>query len=120
MKRTSCIGIGISACMVVPSRSRRSSTPTVMPPFWMKGKGCAGSTAIGVRIGRYWDVNWRSSHSRSAGVSSFGSTMWMPAAAISVLSAGPARLLVADEAGGEAVDLGELLGGRQAVLAQAA
>ena len=55
MKRASWLGIGISACMVVPSRSRRSSTPTVMPPFWMNGKGCAGSTAIGVRIGRYWD-----------------------------------------------------------------
>ena len=42
MKRTSWLGIGISACMVVPSRSRLSSTPTVMPPFWMNGKGCDG------------------------------------------------------------------------------
>ena len=35
------------------------------------------------------------------------------------LERGPARLLVADEAGGEAVDLGELLGGGEAILAQA-
>ena len=87
MKRTSWLGIGSSACMVVPSRSRLSSTPTVMPPFWMNGKGCAGSTAIGVRIGRYWEMNCRSSHSRSVGFSSLGSTMWMPATAISARSA---------------------------------
>ena len=53
MKRTSWLGIGSSACMVVPSRSRLSSTPTVMPAFWMKGNGCEGSTARGVRMGRY-------------------------------------------------------------------
>ena len=34
------------------------------------------------------------------------------------LESAPAGLLIADEDGGEAVDLGELLGGRQAVLAR--
>ena len=86
-KRTSWLGIGISACMVVPSRSRLSSTPTVMPPLAMNGKGCEGSTAIGVRIGRYCEMNCRSSHSRSWGLSSLGSTMWILASAISALRA---------------------------------
>ncbi len=111
------LGIGSSACMVVPSRSRLSSTPTVMPPFWMKGNGCEGSTARGVRMGRYWEMNWRSSHSRSRGPQLLG---------LDDVDAGDghlgpqrrkARLLVAAEAGGEAVDLDQLLGGRQPVLA---
>ena len=88
-----------------------------MPPFWMNGNGCEGSTASGVRMGRYWEMNWRSSHSRSRGPQLLG---------LDDVDAGgghlgpqrrKARLLVAAEAGGEAVDLDQLLDRRQPVLA---
>ena len=42
----------------------------------------------------------------------------MPAVGHLGLERAPAGLLIADQGGGEAVDLGELLGGRQAVLAR--
>ncbi len=53
-----------------------------------------------------------------ASVSSLGSTMRMPAVRHFGLQSAPAGLLIADQGGCEAVDLGELLGRRQAVLAR--
>ena len=50
--------------------------------------------------------NSRCSQLRSAGLQVARLEMWMPAPAISVLSVAPAGLLVGDEAGGEAVDVG--------------
>ena len=54
MKRLSCEGIGMRACMVRNDPSRTSSSPSVKPKLGMKGKGCAGSTAIGVSTGKMW------------------------------------------------------------------
>ena len=104
--------------MVVPSRSRLSSTPTVMPPFWMKGKGCAGSTASGVRIGQVVGDELPVEPFALGGTQLLG---------LDDVDAGgghlgphrrKARLLVAGQAGGEAVDLAQLLGGREPVLAR--
>ena len=89
-----------------------------MPPFWMNGKGCAGSTAIGVRIGRYWR------HELALEPLALGRPQLLGLDDVDAgrghlgLQRAPAGLLVADEAGGEAVDLGQLLGRRQAVLAR--
>ena len=52
MKRASCGGIGMSACMVRSEPSRTSSSPRVKPKLGMNGKGWAGSTAIGVSTGK--------------------------------------------------------------------
>ena len=72
MKRASCGGIGISACMVRSEPSRTSSSPSVKPKFGMNGNGCAGSTAIGVSTGKMWPRKCSSSQARSVSVKLIG------------------------------------------------
>ena len=55
----------MSPFMVLPSVRRCISTTMVRPLLRMNGKGCAGSTAIGVRIGKMCVMNSFSSQLRS-------------------------------------------------------
>ncbi|MNI29641.1 hypothetical protein D3C73_834620 [compost metagenome] len=66
------------------SRLRRSLSAREKPRLGRKGKGCAGSMAIGVSTAKSWLRNSGSSRSRSVLVMRARSTISMPAAAISL------------------------------------
>ena len=79
-------GMGISACIVLPSRSRCISTPTVSPLLRMNGNGWAGID--GDRRQDREDLAQEQAVQPLAlgRLSSLGSTISMPALAISVFS----------------------------------
>ncbi len=70
MKRSSCCGMGSSAFMMPPSRRRFSSSAMMKPRLGMKGKGWAGSMAMGVTMGRMCSRKRLSSHLCSSAVRS--------------------------------------------------
>ena len=51
MKRAIWPGIGTSASISCPSTCLRNCNTSARPRFGMKGKGCAGSMASGVKTG---------------------------------------------------------------------
>ena len=118
MKRASWLGIGSSACMVLASRSRRSSRPTVTLAVLDEREGvrrierdrCEDRQVAGqeflfepLALGRRELLGFDNEDARRCHLG---------------LERVPAGLLIADQDGGEAIDLGELLSGRQAVLAR--
>ena len=98
--------------------ARAATAPCVKPRLGMNGNGCAGSMASGVSTGKICSRNWASSQARSLSVSSSGSTTAMPASRSSRHMRAQTPCWSAISSLGHAVDLGELLRRRQAVVAQ--
>ena len=118
MKRSTCGGSGSSAISGRRSSRRCSFRMVEKPPLGMNGKGCAGSMASGVRIGKTWSMKYWSSHVRSPSVSSPGSMTAMPASRSSSCRLAQHLLLVGHQDRGALADRHELLGRRHAVVAQ--
>ena len=108
-------GSGMRPCMTWPSCSRNRLSTFTRPMLGMKGKGCAGSTASGVRTGKTRSMNQWSSPDAVGRVE----------AGVAHLEAGfrelgaegvPDALLVGHEGGGAVLDdFAELLGGGAAI-----
>ena len=118
MKRSSCGGIGMSACMALSEPSRTSSSPRVKPKFAMNGNGWAGSTAIGVSTGKIWSRKCASSHSPLMIGKLVGAQHVDAGFGKQRLERDPVFLLLRGQLGDRAVDAVELLGRREAVLAR--